>query len=81
MMQDLIRSAFAFAFALLDFKYFTNICRFTIFLTLTYPSSQDQVEVVLGLTHLFSLRTRYLGERELLSDSILDDAVSCPFWT
>ena len=29
--------------------------------SLTYPSSEDEVEVVLGLTHLLSLKTRDLG--------------------
>ena len=42
--------------------------KFTLFskdindFTLTYPSSEDEVEVVFGLTHLFSLKTRDLGD-------------------
>ena len=42
--------------------------KFTLFsndindFTLTYPSSEDEVEIVLGLTHLFSLKTRDLGD-------------------
>ena len=78
-----IKSAFALVFALLFYKIlhmFYNNLQILDF-NFNLPFIRDEVEVVLGLTHLFPLKTRDLGDRELFSDSILDDILSCPFWT
>ena len=80
-----IRSEFVLPFALLFYKilqrFYNNLQILDFNFNLTYLPFIRMNEVVLGLTHLFSLKTRDLGDRELFSDSILDDVLSCPFWT